>query len=69
MNIADPVGAARLVDAGAETFLPLVAAAGCNSTAIVDFLDGGTSVDREDVNQLDEALYSSDRDMAALLVE
>ncbi len=72
MNIADPVGAARLlVDAGAETFLPLVAAAGCNSTAIVDFLlNSGTSVDREDVwTPLDEALYWSNRDMAALLVD
>lgn len=72
LNIADPVGAAqRLVDAGAETFLPLVAAAGCNSTAIVVFLlDSGTSVDREDVwTPLDEALYWSNRDMAALLVD
>lgn len=51
LNIADPVGAAqRRVDAGAETFLPLVAAAGCNSRAIVEFLlNSGTSVDRADV--------------------
>lgn len=38
-NITNPVGSARLlVEAGAETFGPLVAAAGCNSRAVVEFL-------------------------------
>jgi ankyrin repeat protein len=71
-NIADPVGAAQLlVDAGAETWLPLVAAAGCNSRAIVEFLlDIGARVDANDAwTPLDEALYWSNLDIAALLVD
>jgi ankyrin repeat protein len=70
-NIPDPVGAARvLVFAGAETWFPLVAAAGCNSVRVVDFLlDNGTNIDRTDAwTPLDEALYWANLNMAARLV-
>ncbi len=71
-KIADPVGAARLlVDAGAEMWCPLGAAAGCNAGSIVEYLlDRGADVDRPDTwTPLDEALYWSNRDMATLLVD
>lgn len=71
-NIADPVGAARLlVDAGAATSLPLVSAAGCDSRAVAEFLlDADVGVDGEDLwTPLDEALYWANADMAAFLVE
>jgi hypothetical protein len=60
-NISDPLGAAEvLVDAGASTHSPLVAAAGCDSRAVLEFLlDRGVHVDGEDRawTPLDEAVY------------
>lgn len=71
---ADPnaVGAARvLVEAGAATGSPLVAAAGCGSRSVVEFLlDEGVDVDGEDVwTPLDEALYWANLDIAQMLVD
>ena len=71
-NLPDAVGAARvLVDAGAEAEDPLVAAAGCGSRSVLEFLlDAGAPVDgRPAWTTLDEALYWSNTDIAALLVE
>jgi ankyrin repeat protein len=71
-GIADPVGAARLLmRAGSATHSPLVAAAGCASRAVLEFmLDHGVGVDGEDelLTPLDEALYWSHRSIAELLV-
>jgi hypothetical protein len=71
-NIADPVGAARLlVEAGAQTWFPVVSAAGCNARAVLEFLlDSGAGFDREGAwTPLDEALYWSNRDIARQLVD
>lgn len=70
-KIVDPVGAARLlVEAGAATSYPLIAAAGCNARTVVEFLlDSGVGVDGEHPwTPLDEALYWSNRDMVTVLV-
>jgi hypothetical protein len=59
-HVPDPVGAAGiLVAAGAPTSDPLVAAAGCDAKAIVEFLlDKGVGVHGEGAwTPLDEALY------------
>jgi ankyrin repeat protein len=69
-DIADPVGAAAvLVEAGAETAGPLVAAAGCNAPAVVEYLlDHGAPVDGTDSwSPLDEAIYWDNTEMAELL--
>ncbi len=71
-KLADPVGAARLLfEAGAATGQPLVAAAGCDSRAVLELLlDLGVGVDGEDPwTPLDEALYWSNHDIAAFLIE
>lgn len=71
-DLIDPVGAARLlVDRGAETWFPIVAAAGCNSTAVLEFLiDRGAAFDAKDMwTPLEEALYWASRDTIDLLVE
>ena len=70
-NIVDPVGAARLLmRAGAPTAPPLVAAAGCGSRTVLEFmLDEGVDIDGDGTwTALDEALYWSKDDIAALLV-
>ncbi len=71
-DVADPVGAARtLVDAGAHTHSPLVAAAGCASRAVLEFLlDSGVDVNGEDPrwSPLDEALYWAQSAIAGFLV-
>ena len=71
-NIIDPVGAATaLVEAGAPTHSPLVAAAGCGSRQVLEFLlDHGVHVDGEDPvwAPLDEAIYWDQREIADLLV-
>lgn len=71
-NITDPVGAAAaLVEAGAPTHLPVVAAAGCGSHAVLEFLlDRGAPVDGDDPvwTPLDEALYWVNSDIADLLL-
>lgn len=66
-----PIDAARLlVDAGAATTWPLIAAAGCNSHAIVKYLlDRGADIGGDGSwSPLDEALYWANSDIAALLV-
>lgn len=71
-QLPDPVGVARvLLEAGAQTGAPLVAAAGCGSTSVVEFLlDSGVGVDGEALwTPLDEALYWANRDIAVLLVD
>lgn len=71
-DLVDPVGAARLlVERGAETWSPVVAAAGCNSAAVLSFfIDSGIAYDREDTwTPLEEALYWASRDTIKLLVE
>jgi len=71
-DLVDPVGAARaLVERGAETWFPVVAAAGCNSAAVLRFLiDWGAAYDRDDVwTPLEEALYWNSRDTIEVLVE
>lgn len=71
-QLVDPVGAARiLVDRGAETWFPTVAAAGCNSSAVLEFLiERGAAFDGDGVwTPLDEALYWASRDTIGLLVE
>lgn len=71
-DLADPVGAARiLVEHGAETWSPVVAAAGCNSVSVLRFLiDSGAPFDRDGVwNPLEEALYWASRETVDLLVE
>ncbi len=71
-DLPDPIESARLlVEAGAEIAAPLVAAAGCNSVAVVEFLlDRGADIDGDGSwTPLDEALYWANRDMASLLVE
>jgi len=72
VDIVDPVGAARvLVDHGAETWPEVVAAAGCNSTAVLQFLiDSGADYDKKDTwAPLEEALYWASQDTLELLVE
>jgi ankyrin repeat protein len=71
-DLVDPVGAARaLVDRGAETWFPVVSAAGCNSAAVLTFLiERGAAYDRDDTwTPLEEALYWNSRDTVQLLVE
>lgn len=70
-QLPDAVGSARiLVDAGAVTQAPLVAAAGCGSAAVLEFLlDGGADVDGDTGwTPLDEALYWANHDIARSLV-
>lgn len=70
-DLVDPVGAARLlVDRGAETWSPVVAAAGCNSAAVLKFfIDEGVEYDGEDVwTPLEEALYWATWETIELLV-
>lgn len=65
------VDAARvLVQAGAATGSPLVAAAGCGSLSVLEFLlDEGVGIEGEDLwTPLDEALYWANADSAELLV-
>ena len=70
--IAKPVEAAEvLVDAGAPTHLPLVAAAGCGSRRVLEFLlDRGVPIDGEDPawTALDEAVYWAHAEIAGFLV-
>lgn len=71
-NVPDPVGAARvLINHGAATWGPMVAAAGCNSVAVLDYLiDSGADFDGVDVwTPLEEALYWVSPDTTALLVQ
>ncbi len=72
-SLADPVGAAEiLIDAGAATHSPLVAAAGCASRAVLELLlDRGVHIDGEDPTwtPLDEALYWANHEIAELLLE
>jgi len=71
-TVPDPVGAARLlVNHGAATWFPAVAAAGCNSAAVLEFLIGtGADVDGVGVwTPLEEALYWVSPDTTALLVQ
>lgn len=71
-DLVDPVGAARLlVERGADTWPPVVAAAGCNSAAVLEFLiRSGAAYDRDDVwTPLEEALYWNSLDTIALLVQ
>lgn len=70
-QLPNAVSAARvLVDAGAATQAPLVAAAGCGSAAVLEFLlDGGADVDGDaGWTPLDEALYWANHDIARSLV-
>lgn len=70
-TLPSPVDAARvLVDAGAATTPPLVAAAGCNSLTVLEFLlDAGSDIDGDGMwTPLDEALYWAQDDVVALLV-
>lgn len=63
--------AARLlVEAGAATTSPLIAAAGCDARSVLEYLLGaGADVDgAEDWTPLDEALYWDNRETAELLV-
>ena len=71
-HVAEPVGAARLlVEAGAEVDGPLVAAAGCDARATLEFLlDAGASAEPDVTwTPLDEALYWDNTEMADLLLE
>lgn len=71
-DLVDPVGAARLlVERGAETWSPVVAAAGCNSANVLSFLIGSDAAyDRPGAwTPLEEALYWASGDTIALLVE
>lgn len=71
-DLVDPVGTARvLVERGAETWAPVVSAAGCNSAAVLEFLiDAGSAFDAADVwTPLEEALYWASGATTALLVE
>lgn len=71
-DLTDPVGAARtLLDWGAKTWSPIVAAAGCNSIGVLRFLiDSGASFDSEDAwTPLEEALYWASWAAVELLVE
>lgn len=70
-DIVEPVASARLlVELGAETWPPVVAAAGCNTLAVLEFLiDHGAAFDRADVwNPLEEALYWSNDETVELLL-
>lgn len=72
-NITNPVNSAEvLVDAGAPTHSPLVAAAGCGSRTILEFLlDRGVDLDGEDSSwsALDEAVYWAKTEIADLLAD
>ena len=71
-ELVDPVGAARLlVERGAETWSPVVSAAGCDSAEVLKFLiDSGAAYDKDDVwTPLEEALYWNSRDTIRVLVE
>lgn len=71
-EIADPVGAARLLlERGAETWYPVVSAAGCSSVTVLAFLiESGAAFDGEDVwTPLEEALYWANDDTAKLLID
>lgn len=70
-ELPDAVGAARLlVDGGATLGDPLVAAAGCASRAVLEYLlDEGAVIDGETTwSPLDEALYWANDEIAAMLV-
>ncbi|MEM7338111.1 MAG: ankyrin repeat domain-containing protein [Actinomycetota bacterium] len=71
-DLVNPVGAARLlVERGAETWFPVVSAAGCNSAEVLRFLiDSGAAFDRDDSwTPLEEALYWNSQDTVQVLVE
>ena len=71
-NLPDPVESARvLVQAGAPLDEPLIAAAGCGSTDIVDLLlDHGADIDTgARWSPLDEAIYWNLLDVARHLLE
>ncbi len=71
-DLVTPVGAARLlIERGAETWSPVVSAAGCNSVEVLKFLiDSGAAFDRSDVwNPLEEALYWNSWDTLQVLLE
>jgi Ankyrin repeats (many copies) len=70
-KILDPIGAVRmLMEAGADTTLPLVAAAGCDARSVLEFmLDAGVDIDGDQRwTPLDESLYWSNMEIAALLL-
>ncbi len=70
-EIEDPVGAARLlIEAGALTSRPLVAAAGCNSRSVLEYLlECGVPVDGDEAwTPLDEALYWSNQEIVSVLL-
>lgn len=71
-NIENPTGSAKLLlEAGAATHSPLVSAAGCDSRDVLELmLDHGVGVDGEELwTPLDEALYWSNHECAAFLME
>ncbi len=71
-NIENPTGSAQLLlDAGADPYAPLVAAAGCDSRSVLDLLlDSGVDVNGQDLwTPLDEALYWCNHDIAGALRE
>ncbi len=71
-DLVDPVGAARLlVERGAETWFPVVSAAGCNSAEVLKFLiDSGAAFDQLDSwTPLEEALYWNSQDTIQVLVD
>lgn len=75
-QLPNPIDAARvLVEAGAVLGPPLIAAAGCNSSTIVELLlDAGADIDagfddERPWTPLDEAIYWCQNDIAARLLE
>lgn len=71
-QLPDPLGAARvLVAAGAPGGAPLVAAAGCGSQSVLEFLlDEGVDINGETLwTPLDEALYWAQHEIVAFLVD
>ena len=70
-QLPHPVESARiLVECGAATGSPLVAAAGCGSRSVLEYLlDEGADVDGDRRwTPLDEALYWANRDIAPILL-
>jgi len=71
-ELPDPVSSARvLVDAGAAMGPPLVAAAGCGSRSVLNFLlSAGSAIDGDMLwTPLDEAIYWAQFEIVALLME